>query len=127
MFGIWKVLHAAQPADLPWVLVWLLGAVVLHDAVLAPVVNLLRAGSNRGLRRLPRTARAVVRSGFVVAGVFALVVVPAIWAKHVGSANPTILPGDYGPRLLVVVLVIAGLTLAGVVVVLIRRRSVRPV
>ena len=43
-----------------------------------------------------------------------LVVVPEIWAQHLGTANPTILPGDYAGRLLVVLAVVAGLTLVAV-------------
>ena len=122
LLGVWKVLRAAQPANLIWILVWLLGSVILHDGVLVPVVNLLRAGVHRGLP-LPRAALAILKGGFVVGGVFVLVVVPAIWSKHLGHTNLTILPGDYGQRLIGLLVVLAGCTLIGIVVIVIRRRS----
>lgn len=122
LFGVWKVLHAAQPANLIWIVVWLLGSVIVHDGVLVPVVNLLRAGVHRGLP-LPPAALTVLKGGFVVGGVFVLVVVPAIWAKHLGPANPTVLPDDYGRRLIGLLIVVLGLTLIGVMVVMIGRRS----
>ena len=122
LLGVWKVLHAVQPANLIWLVVWLLGSVIVHDGVLVPVVSLLRAGVHRGLR-LPRAAVSILQGGFVVGGVFVLVVVPAIWSKHLGHTNVTILPGDYGRRLIAVLVVIAGCTLIGMVAVVIRRRS----
>lgn len=122
LFGVWKVLHAAQPANLIWILVWLLGSVILHDGVLVPVVNLLRAGVHRGLP-LPRAALGVLKGGFVGGGVLVLVVVPAIWAKHLGPANPTVLPGHYGRLLIGALIVVAGFTLIGMVLIVIGRRS----
>jgi hypothetical protein len=121
--GVWKVLHAVQPASYVWLVVWLLGAVVLHDAVLVPVLSLLRAGTHRGLPALPEPALALVKAGFLVGGLLVLVVVPEIWAQHLGPLNPTVLPGSYARRLLVTLAVIVGLTAAGVVLVLRRSRT----
>ena len=65
------------------------------------------------------------RLGQVVGGVLVLVVVPEIWAQHLGTANPTVLPGDYAGRLLVVLAVVAGLTLVAVAVATARARRPR--
>ena len=124
--GVWKVLHAVQPASYVWLVVWLLGAVVLHDAVLVPVLSLLRAGTHRGLPALPEPALALVKAGFLVGGLLVLVVVPEIWAQHLGPLNTTVLPGSYARRLLVTLAVVAGLTAAGVAVVLRRSRTSSP-
>jgi len=124
--GVWKVLHVVQPASYVWLLVWLGGAVVLHDAVLAPVLTLLRAGTHRGLPALPEPAVALVKAGFLVGGLLVLVVVPEIWAQHLGPLNPTVLPGSYARRLLVALVVVAAVTLTGVAVVLRRSRASGP-
>ncbi len=121
--GVWKVLHAVQPASYLWLLVWLGGAVVLHDAVLVPVLSLLRAGTHRGLPTLPEPAVALVKAGFLTGGLLVLVVVPEIWAQHLGTQNPTVLPGSYAHRLLVTLAVIAVLTLTGAVVTARRSRT----
>lgn len=120
--GIWKVLHAVQPASYVWLAVWLLGAVVLHDGVLAPLLNVLRLGAHRGLGRLPEGALALLKAGFVVGGLLVLVVVPEIWAQHLGPANPTVLPGHYASSLLAVLGAIALATAVGVGVVSLRAR-----
>jgi hypothetical protein len=123
LVGAWKVLHAVQPPSYVWLAVWLLGAIVLNDAIIAPVVVVLRALLHRGQGRLPDPALGVLKAGFVVAGVLALVVAPEIWAQHLGTANPTILPGNYLGRLVVVLAVIAGLTLATTLAVAVQARQ----
>ena len=111
LVGMWKVLHAVQPASYVWLVLWLLGAILLNDVVIAPVVGLLRALAHRVLQPGRGATLALVKGGFVVAGVLVLVVAPEIWAQHLGPANPTILPSDYSRRLAVVVAVVAALTL----------------
>lgn len=123
LIGVWKVLHAVQPASYGWLVVWLGAAVVLHDAVLAPLLTLLRAGTDRLVPALPEPAIALVRAGFLVGGLLALVVVPEIWAQHLGSLNPTVLPGDYARRLLVALAVIAVLTVVGAIALTRRSRT----
>ncbi len=125
LVGAWKVLHAVQAPSYVWLAVWLLGAILLNDAVIAPVVVVLRAVTHRALGRLPAAALAWLKGGFVVGGVLVLVVVPEIWAQHLGTANPTILPGDYTGRLLLVLAVVAVLTLVAVVGATARGRRVR--
>lgn len=122
LVGMWKVLHAVQPASYVWLVVWLLGAILLNDAVIAPVVGLLRALAHRVLRRRPGATLALVKGGFIVAGVLVLVVVPEIWAQQLGPANPTILPSDYSGRLTVVLAVVAAVTLVAAVGASVRRR-----
>jgi hypothetical protein len=123
--GVWKVLHAVQPASYVWLVVWLGGAVVLHDGVLVPLLSLLRTGTRRGLPALPEPAIAVVKAGLVVGGLLVLVVVPEIWAQHLGPLNPTVLPGSYARRLVVTLAVVAVLTAAGAAVAT-RRSAGRP-
>ncbi len=122
LVGAWKVLQAVHPENYLWLVLWLAAAVVLHDGVLDPLLVLLGSASHRGLRRLPDAAVAVVRGGFVLAGLLVLVVVPMIYAKHLGPLNPTILPGDYAARLVASLVVIAVFTVVAAALVVLRAR-----
>lgn len=89
-----------------------------------PAVSVLRGVTLRVGRRLPVASLAVIEGAFVVGGVLSLVAVPAIWAKHLGPQNPSVLPGAYGQALIVTWVVLAVLTLGSVITlsVLGRRR-----
>lgn len=127
LVGGWKVLHAVQPASYLWLALWLGGAVVLHDGVLDPVLVVLRALTHRRLSRLPEVAVTLVKAGFVIGGLLVIIVLPEIYAQHLGTANPTVLPGDYGTRLVITLLLIMVLTTAAVVITTIRARDRRGV
>ncbi|MGW8374765.1 hypothetical protein [Streptomyces sp. ODS28] len=72
------------------VLLWLAGAVGLHDLVLVPLV--LACGT--ALRRLP--ARGVQRGALITGGCLTLIALP-VMLRFGTSANPTVTPLDY-PR-----------------------------
>ncbi|QGV77261.1 hypothetical protein [Streptomyces ficellus] len=105
------------------VLLWLGGALVLHDAVLAPLV--LAAGM--ALAALPRrggAARGVVRGVLVTGGALVVVTLPLL-LRPGAPPNPSALPLPYGRNLLVVLAAVAaaGAGLAVVRAVRQRRRS----
>lgn len=116
-FGAYVLVTTVRPNRIWGLATWLLAAVVLHDAVLSPFV----VGIGLVLRRLGRTIRpwalVVAQAAVVLGSVLALVVVPEIWAKAHGQKNPTVLPFDYGARLLLVegvlLVVIAGVLVIG--------------
>lgn len=104
--------------------VWLGGAILLHDAILVPVLTIagrLRDAAGRRIG-LPRAAVHIVDATVAVGGMLTLVVLPELWAQRLGPANPTVLPGDYGPRLLAVWVALALLAAAGVIAVTLRAR-----
>ncbi|MCT9620755.1 MULTISPECIES: hypothetical protein [unclassified Curtobacterium] len=114
-FGAYVLVTTVRPNRIWGLATWLLGAVILHDAILSPFV----VGVGLLLRRTGRTLRAwalvVVQAVVVLGSVLALVVLPEIAAKAHGQKNPTVLPFDYGARLLLV----EGVLLLVVVVVLV--------
>ncbi len=101
-FGAYVLVTTVRPNRIWGLATWLLGAVVLHDAVLSPFV----VGAGLLLRRTGRSVRVwalvVVQAAVVLGSVLALVVLPEIAAKAHGQKNPTILPFDYGVRLAIV-------------------------
>lgn len=108
---------------------WLLGALVVHDAVIAPVVLGVGALLRRAGRRMPGGVLIIVQVALVVAAVVTALVVPEILKQAIGTANPTVLPLPYGVNL---ALFYGGLAVAtGLAIVLqirahnARRRSLR--
>lgn len=117
-FGAYVLVTSVKPNRIGGLGVWLLAAVVLHDAILSPFV----VGAGLLLRRAGRSLRAwvlvVVQAAIVLGSVLALVVLPEIAAKDHGQKNPTVLPFDYGTRLLLVegaLLVVVVVLVIGVV------------
>lgn len=98
-FGVFTLLTTLRPDQLLGLAIWLAGAIVAHDAILVPLAHILSTGLDRTARRLSRQTKSIVRIGAVVGGVLSLAVLPEIYAKSLGPANPTILAADYALRL----------------------------
>ena len=117
-YGGWLLAGLDGP-DLRNALVWLVGGVLLHDAVLAPlviVVGLLVA------RTVPGAWRAPLAVGLLVLGTATLAAVPVLGRFGAPEGNPTVLSRDYaGGWLVVAALTAVGVTAAGLAAR--RRRS----
>ena len=98
-FGVSGLLHdraLTKPSDLGR---WLLGAGVVHDALIAPV--LVAAGIVT--RWLPASARVPVRLGLAATALLVAVTWPLVHGYGVRSANPSLLPRDYGGSLIIAI------------------------
>lgn len=99
------------------VAVWLGGALVLHDGIIAP--HVLAAG----LLVAAVPARGLVRGALITGGALVLVTLPAL-LRPGAPVSPSALPLPYGRNLLVVLAAVAAVT---AVVALVRRgRRSRP-
>ncbi|MEU4064612.1 hypothetical protein AB0F25_19715 [Streptomyces wedmorensis] len=108
--GAWRV--ADQPDPLG-VVVWMAGAVVLHDGIVAPLVLAI------GLLLVGRPERGVLRGALVVAGSLVLIALPLL-ARPGEPPNPSALPLPYGRNLAIV---LAAVVVVAVAVILVRRRG----
>jgi hypothetical protein len=97
--GALVLLDSQRTDQVVGVAVFLLLAILVHDAILSPVVFVAGLLIRRAGRRLPAGAVVIVQAGVVVMAVMTLVVVPEIRARAIGNENPTILIADYAPRL----------------------------
>jgi hypothetical protein len=97
--GVRTLLDTQRTDQVIGVAVFLLLAIVVHDAILSPVVFVAGLLLRKAGRRLPPVALVVVQAGVVMMAVMTLVVVPEIRARAIGNDNPTILIADYAPRL----------------------------
>ncbi|WP_439692475.1 hypothetical protein ACRQ4B_16510 [Curtobacterium sp. SP.BCo] len=122
-FGAYVLVTTVRPNRIWGLATWLVGAVILHDAILSPFVVAVGLLLRRTGRALRAWALVVVQAVVVLGSVLALVVVPEIAAKAHGTKNATILPFDYGLRLLVVEGVLLLVVVAVLVVGARRRRT----
>jgi hypothetical protein len=88
---------------------WLLGGVVLHDALLAPLVVLVGVAT---AARVPDWARAAAAGALVVLGPVTLAALPAIGRFGARPDNPTLLDRPYAAgwaAVAALVLMVAGI------------------
>ncbi|MFC9392587.1 hypothetical protein ACFTWS_05395 [Streptomyces sp. NPDC057027] len=104
--GAWLVVDQPDPLG---VFVWLAGALVLHDGILAPLVLAV------GLLLVGRRRRGLLRGASLVAGSVVLVALPLL-VRPGAPPNPSALPLPYGRNLAIVlaaVTVVTGVLIAG--------------
>ncbi|MCA1656196.1 MAG: hypothetical protein LC713_00500 [Actinobacteria bacterium] len=121
VFGLAGLLHErlqTRPANM---LAYVLGALVVHDALLVPAVV---AFAFVLARALPGILRGGVQATLAVCGVVALLSIPVLRADGRSADNPSLLPHDY-PQSLAIVL--AAIVATGLLVTVLgaRRRAAR--
>ena len=107
------------------ILTWLVGALVIHDAVVAPLVFFVSLVGRRLQRRVPAVVLAILSGALVVGGIVTLLVVPEILKKRIGTASSSILPSDYGTNLALFWVAIVVLTALAVLIYRAMARSLQ--
>jgi hypothetical protein len=118
------LLNDVNPKRYLGIALWFGGALVLHDGILAFAVfgtNIVMR-KTAGKVRMPLPALLIVQGALVIAGIMTLIVVPAALKKSIGTANPTLLPLDYGLHLVVFYGVLAVVTAVALAVYFAVRR-----
>ena len=92
LVGLWHLVGTSFP-DLLSIGLWLAGGVVVHDAVIAPLVVLAAVVV---LPRLPSWSRAPAVVGFVVLVSVTLLAIPAIGRFGARDDVPSLLNRPYG-------------------------------
>ncbi|WP_129590518.1 hypothetical protein [Cryobacterium aureum] len=124
-WGAFVMFDSVRLTRIPGAALWIAAAIVLHDAILAPIVFALGIALRRVGRRATGTIIAIVQGGIVVGSLVSLIAVPTIVAKNFAPANPTLLPLNYGLNLGIFWLVLAVVTVGLSLWAFLRRR--RPV
>ena len=120
-FGIGGLLTNVEgPALTSWLKV-LLGGLIAHDALFAPLVVL---GSVLLTRLVPARARAPVQGALIVSCALIAVAIPVVGGFGRLANNPSLLPSDdYGLRLAIALGAVWAITAAVAVIRLRRGRS----
>ena len=99
--------------------IWLVGCLLVHDFVVAPLVF----GVGRALRRVVAGPdRKLLQSFLLLSGVIFLVSVPVLGRFGQRPDNPTLLPRDYAVGLIVALVAVWGATTATFFLIWWRRR-----
>ena len=107
--------------------IWIVGAIVIHDAILSPVLLGIDVVMRRSGRRVSLGVIVIIQIGIVLGAIMSLLVLPEIYAKTLGAQNVTVLPLDYGLHLALYWLATAVLTAAASLIYLrFRRRRLQP-
>jgi hypothetical protein len=96
------------------VIEWLIGALIVHDGIIAPTVFLVTLLGRKLGNRIPAVVIALVESALAIAGIFTLLFLPEVLKKLIGTASSSILPQNYSLHLGVFYVVLAVLTAAAV-------------
>lgn len=100
-FGGLVLLANVPPERYLGIAVWVGAAIVLHDAVIAPVTVAAGLGAARARGRVGGRGIAVAQGALLIGAILTAISLPAIIASARGNANPTVLVGSYALSLAV--------------------------
>jgi len=78
---------------------WFLGALIIHDGIISFGVFGVNIAIRKAGRRVPLPVLLILQGAAVVGALMALLVVPEIMKKSIGTGNATLLPLDYAANL----------------------------
>ncbi|WP_314507950.1 hypothetical protein [uncultured Microbacterium sp.] len=113
--GILVLITDIPPRQYPAIVAWLVLALLVHDVLIVGLVFAVAFAGRRVRRSRPAASIVIVQCALAVGAIVALVVVPQIVGKAVGTANPSVLPLDYAANLAVFLVALAVVTTAAVV------------
>ena len=116
------LLIQVDPAKYIGIAIWFLGALIIHDGIIAFVVFGIGLLMRRASKKIPFGVLVIVQAALVLGALMTAIVVPEILKKNIGTANPTILPLQYGPNLAIFYGVLAVATAAAIALYLRFRR-----
>jgi hypothetical protein len=120
LYGIVNLFIHIPIQTLLMVAVWLVAALIIHDAVIAPSV----VGVGWLLRRLlPDRARRYVQMGLIMAAAVTIIAIPMIIRRGSQPPQKTLLIQNYAANLALLLGIFAGATLAAYAVRVARDRS----
>lgn len=128
MWGAFVLVDTVALKRLPGVALWIGGAILLHDAVLSPIVFGLGVLTRRAGHRLAGGIIVTVQAAIVIGSLMTLIVLPEIVAQGLGPKNPTVLPLNYALNLGVfwLVLIVLSIAVSGGFYARTRRANQRP-
>lgn len=108
VFGFFRLFTEVPIPDLLILAVWLIGALVIHDGILSPLV--VSVGWAIG-RVMPPRARRYVQFGLVAAGLVTVIALPLIYREGSQPAVKALLVQNYGGGLTLLLGLIAAASL----------------
>ncbi len=109
------LMQEVNPKKYVGILAWFLGALIIHDGIIAPIVFLVTVVMRRRLQRVPAVVVAIIQGTLVIGAIVTLLVVPEIMKKAIGTLSSSILPQNYALHLAVFLGVLVALAVLAIV------------
>jgi hypothetical protein len=103
LFGIFRLLTQIAGYDLFVLACWLVGALVIHDGILSPIVIAVGAGI---ARTVPPRARRFLQGGLISAVLIVVVALPMIYRAHSQPKIKAILEQNFAANLGILLLIV---------------------
>lgn len=130
LLGAVVLVDTVKPAKIFGLATWFVYALILHDGIIAAITFGTSFMLRKTGRRLPLGVLAIIQGALVTASIFAIIVIPEIYKKSIGTNNPSILPLDYGPSLIglwIAIVVATALLIVGYYALARRQKKRSPV
>lgn len=122
LFGVLRLVTEISIGDLAVLGIWLVGALVIHDGILSPVVIAVGWAISRVV---PDRARRFLQFALIVGALVTVVAIPLIYRQDTQPESEALLRQQYGSNLTVLLGIIAAITLV-MYAVQVARRSPDP-
>jgi hypothetical protein len=113
--GVVVLMQEVKPTRYLGIASWFIGALIIHDGIIAPTVFLITVVMRRRLSMVPAIVVAIIQGALVVAGIITLIVVPEILKKWIGTLSSSILPQNYALHLALFYVALVLLTAGAIV------------
>jgi hypothetical protein len=108
LFGAVNLLTNVDFGSLLLLALWLIGAVVIHDGIVSPLV----IGVGWFIHRtVPPRARRYLQGGLIAAGLITVVAIPMISQQGAEPASKALLQQNFGGNLTILLAVVAAVSL----------------
>jgi hypothetical protein len=121
LFGVFRLVTQVPLGDDVVLGVWLVGAVVIHDGVLSPLI----IGIGVLLSRVPPRARRYLQAALIVGAAVTVIALPMIYRRNSQPRQKAILLRNYSGNLAILLGIIAAVTLMLYAVRVARRDQTR--
>lgn len=108
-FGLFRLVTEIPLRNLAVLIAWLIGAVLIHDGVLAPLVLTVA----RALAHIPQRVRRYLQAAVIASALVTVVAIPLIYRRGSQPDSKALLQQNYAAHLGVLVSAIAGVSLLG--------------
>ena len=123
LFGVFRLVTEIPLGDLVVLVVWLIGALIIHDGVVSPLV----VGVGWVLARfVPPRARRYLQAALIAAAIVTVIAIPMIYREGSQPKSKAILQQNYGGNLTLLLGIIAAVTLLAYAVHVARTRGPAP-
>lgn len=122
LFGVFRLLTQVPLSDLMFLALWLVGALIVHDAILSPAI----LGLGTITARVPPRARRYLQGALIAGGAVTVIALPMIYRAHRQPAVKAILEQNFVANLAWLLGAIGVAAVLGYVVRLVRDHRPKP-